>query len=87
MYINTITYKDTTILLDRNDYDLLGCLLLESGNKVIKRLDSVFDGAPRNIELESYDLEPDRFVNFIKLKYRYTGISVFYCNGWLLDEI
>jgi len=87
MYISSITYKGMSILLDRLDYDLVGSLLLESAVKVINRLDSVHETKSRDIELESYDLLPDRFVNFIKLKYRYSNISVYYCEGWLLDEI
>jgi len=87
MYLNNIRYKEEVIILDRLDYDLLGCLLLESGNKVIKRLDLVFNGAPRNIELESYDLLPDRFINYIRVRYRYEDINFTYCDGWLLDEV
>ena len=87
MYISCITYKDTSILLDRSDYDLVGSLLLESAIRVVNRLDSVYETKSRDIELESYDLLPERFVSFIKLKYRYSNVSVFYCSGWGNDDV
>jgi len=87
MYISCITYKDASILLDASDYDLVGSLLLESAIRVVNRLDSVYEVKSRDIELESYDLLPERFVSFIKLKYRYSNVSIFYCNGWSNDDV
>lgn len=84
MYVNSIQYKDAVFVLDRRDYDLVGYLLLDSANEVISRLDLLCEY--RDIQLESYDLLPERFVNYIRLRYRYVNILVTYCDGWLLDE-
>lgn len=80
MYINQMQFDDFEYMLDASDYDASGNVKLDSANRLINKLNSIY--SYRDIELIEQDLQPERLLAYIRLRYNYISVSVMRCEYW-----